>query len=177
MGVVSMPHDLVGVDLTQNDAVFFGTLGLSAIVGAGLALGSGVGAPPEVAHLELEADQRELERGGRVVMVPRTLDRPADEPLKVGLQCMERFDARVERHGKISAGSSQEPSMLDTLERVAWEEWVEVGAGERVAFDIPPHAPYSWEGDCLSFAWRAVVRERGADEAGGQRTLPIWVSP
>lgn len=176
MGVLSFADDF-GFGLAQSDAVFFGTLALSAVVGAGLALRRDFGAPPEAAHLKLEADKRELERGGSLVVVPQATERPAGAPFEVGLECLEIYDEWVDRHGKILRGITQELSMRDTLELVVWETWVEAAAGQPVAFDVPPDAPFSWEGDCLSFAWRAVARERDASGAGGRRTLPIWVRP
>jgi hypothetical protein len=93
--------------------------------------------------------------------------------LEVGVVCVERYDHPVGAGGE--EGTTTERI---TDEAIAYERWLPAWRTEEpqtFSFRIPTDAPYSHEGDCLSFAWRVSARERGA----GNETSddPIWVLP
>jgi len=51
-------------------------------------------------------------------------------------------------------------------------------AGEQVlTFEIPRELPCSYEGDCLSYAWRVSARLVRKLRTDPRIDHPIWVSP
>ena len=44
-------------------------------------------------------------------------------------------------------------------------------------FAIPPDAPFSHEGECLSFAWRVTARTHAALARDPHHDVALWVSP
>ena len=72
--------------------------------------------------------------------------------------CVERYD-----HPVPTRGEDGEPAVERRIgEEVAFESWLPAWRTEErqtVRFRIPPDAPYSHEGECLSFAWRVSARE------------------
>jgi hypothetical protein len=64
-------------------------------------------------------------------------------------------------------------------EDVAYERWMPARRTEEpqiFRFRIPLDAPYSHEGECLSYAWRLSAREPSGG-GGGASDEPIWVLP
>jgi hypothetical protein len=93
----------------------------------------------------------------RLDVVVRDLARTAAR-LRVGVVCPERYD--VEETS--SSGSGRTSSSRVTREAVAHEEWRELSVGEAqegLEFEIPPAAPFSYQGSCLRFEWRAEALE------------------
>jgi hypothetical protein len=109
--------------------------------------------------LQVGASEQEARRGEEVeafVTVPRA--RRVGE-VEVGLVCTECYG----EESTYSDSSGTHTSSRSTVEEIAHEAWrsVESAQGEqRVHFTIPPEAPFSYEGDCLSFNWEVVARER-----------------
>ncbi|MDQ2909775.1 MAG: hypothetical protein M3R26_01625 [Actinomycetota bacterium] len=71
-------------------------------------------------------------------------------------------------------------TIRQTGEATAYEHWepVEPAAGEQtVALAIPPGAPYSYEGDCVSYAWRVSARRVRRLQPDQRLDHPVWVSP
>jgi hypothetical protein len=102
----------------------------------------------------LFVDRHETRRGDELTA---TLDvvRPRDR-LEVGVVCVERYDYLAS--GSVKGARFAIPQSRDTI---AFEEWqpVEPVAGEQhYTFTIPRDAPYSWEGECVTFAWRVSAR-------------------
>ena len=112
----------------------------------------------------------EARRGGELELVVR--GRPSGvEHLEVGLVCVERVDTEVR---------TQHAVRRETVETTVAEEWQAVPAGadpHTVRFDVPPDAPYSYEGDCVSFAWRVSARAPRRARPDERADEPIWVEP
>ena len=86
-----------------------------------------------------------------------------------GLVCVERFD-RVQRHA--SGGRYWETRKV--VESTAYEQWRPGEQGSFI-FEIPRDAPYSWEGECVSYAWRVSAREVRPTRENARLDRPIWV--
>jgi hypothetical protein len=117
-------------------------------------------------HVALTAWPDAVRRGDSVsvrVAVERTV--PA---LEVGLVCREHYDALKTVHTADGRSKVRETSVADAY--ADWRPAQAIPGTEDVAFVVPLDAPYSYEGDAVSYAWRVSVR-------GGRRTLdvPIWV--
>ena len=123
--------------------------------------------------VNLAVDRDEARRGEKI---SATLDHTQKaEGLEVGLVCVERYDLRATAQTK--AGMIV---VRETNQSTAYEQWqaVEAPAGEQVlAFEIPRDAPYSYEGDCISYAWRISVRRPEKLRPDPRIDHPIWVSP
>lgn len=90
--------------------------------------------------------------------------------LEVGLVCPEHYDEEVRDHGM----DGHDATRRTTSRAVEYEQWqhLDCVAGEHeVTLTIPAHAPYSYDGDCLSFRWEVVARGRksGLDGQAGQQ--------
>jgi hypothetical protein len=97
------------------------------------------------------------------------------DDLEVGLVCVELFDLRATANTKAGIVYVRE-----TNQRNAYEQWqaAEPQAGEQVlTFEIPGDAPCSYEGDCLSYAWRVSARLVRKLRTDPRIDHPIWVSP
>lgn len=132
---------------------------------------------PRVAeHIRVSTASDVVRRGDEVAvrLEISDLDR-AGEHLELGLVCTVWYD-RCERVG--SGTDSRRSRIIN--EQVAHEEWRSVSPGQRVqalSFQVPPNAPFSHEGSCLSFAWRVSAREPAALRADPVRDHPLWVTP
>jgi len=113
---------------------------------------------PRLPGAEILLDSDQMVRGARV---PASLNRSAwTRALEVGLICTAHFDYR----SGVSAsagdpGSGPRSRMVG--ERTVWEAWQPVesdGSPVPIELSIPPEAPYSYEGDVLSFSWLLVAR-------------------
>ena len=123
--------------------------------------------------MSLAVDRDDARRGETVSV---TIDHSAAaEDLEVGLVCVERFD--------LQATATTKAGMVvvrETNQKIAYEQWepVESPAGEQVLeFEIPHEAPCSYEGDCLSYAWRVSARLVRTMRSDPRIDHPIWVSP
>ncbi|MDX6436658.1 MAG: hypothetical protein QOK34_1492 [Gaiellaceae bacterium] len=118
----------------------------------------------------------EARRGGKL-SVTLTLARssPDDEPLELGIVCVEIYDYQV------TAQTRAGPVVVrQTGEANAYEHWqhVERSAGSHSAeLELPGDAPYSYEGDCVSYAWRVSARVARRLRSDPRIDHPIWVSP
>jgi hypothetical protein len=116
----------------------------------------------------LEPTAETLRRGDELSLVVTTRG-DGVAPLEVGLVCIERADTELRTNVTVTR---------ETAEATLVEEWQELPAGARehtVTFRIPSEAPYSYEGDCVSYAWKLSARavEPGTPDARLDR--PIWV--
>jgi hypothetical protein len=92
--------------------------------------------------LELRVERQDLRRGDRVGAIAT-----GGGDLEVGLLCKQSYDVwrRV--------GDDSRSRVTDSAS--VWQQWVPAphGAlGERVEVALPADGPYSYEGDCVSFA-------------------------
>lgn len=127
-----------------------------------------------VRGVNLAIDRGDDVRRGETISV--TIDHAAAaEDLEVGLVCVEVFDFQATASTKAGIVYIRE-----TNRKNAYEQWqpVEPQAGEQVLkFEVPPEAPCSYEGDCLSYAWRVSARLVRKLRTDPRIDHPIWVSP
>jgi hypothetical protein len=120
--------------------------------------------------VNLAVDRDEATRGGTV---SATITHGSTEGLEVGLVCIERYDLQSNaqtRAGRISIRQTNEGTVYESWQRV------EPGAGEHVlTFEIPRDAPCSYEGDCLTYAWRVSARQTRTLQPDPRIDHPLWV--
>ena len=133
------------------------------------ALGRGLwrGAHPRHARgLEVAVERDAVRRGERVAAAVT-----GDGSIEVGLVCTEHYDVWRD------TGADGSRSRV-TVSAVMWQTWApapHAGLGQRIELAVPADAPYSYEGDCVSFAWSARVRRVGQKRTGPP--APVWVDP
>jgi len=67
-----------------------------------------------------------------------------------------------------------------TTYAIAHEAWLPIESApgvQSVRLTIPPEAPFSYEGDCLSFRWEVVARGRRRRRLDAQAKHEISVLP
>lgn len=170
---------LAVVSVTDAKPVIYATFGVLALIFlVGMWLLARRFRPAPAGHFEVLAQSLELRRGEELE-ADLTIHYPEDvgERLEVGLVCVERYDRPVSR--RIPEGETRVERGIG--EDVAYEAWLPAWRTEEdqvFRFRIPRDAPYSHEGECLSFAWRVTGREpdRVAEEDAVSDD-PIWVFP
>jgi len=166
------------VALTDSQPVIYATLGVLAVafVVAMWVLARRL-RPESVGHFEVLAEPLEVARGEEIA-AELTIHYPEDvgARIEVGLVCVERYD-----HPAPTRGEDGDPGVERRIgEDVAFESWLPAWRTEErqtVRFRVPPDAPYSHEGECLSFAWRVSAREPDRVAEEGASDDPIWVLP
>lgn len=119
-------------------------------------------------HLAVDSD--EARRGNEV---SATIIHGAAEGLELGLVCFERYDLRATTTVKGAV-----VMMRETTQSTAYEQWqpVEPVSGEQVlTFEVPREAPCSYEGECVTYAWRLSAREVRSLRPDPRLDHPIWV--
>lgn len=155
--------------------LFFGGMGLLCVYGAFVIWERGQPKRhPRLRGASLLADGTDFRRGGDV-SVTFTGRRTTDDRLELGIACDERYDteARVYARGVTTV-------VRQTGEAAVHEEWqaVPAGAAQHTAtFRVPAEAPYSYEGSCLSYAWRISARAVRPLRKDARLDVPIWVEP
>jgi hypothetical protein len=155
--------------------LFFAAIGLLCVYGA-FAIWN-TGRPerhPRLRGRRLSVAGAELRRGDEV-SVTFTGRRTTDDRLELGLACDERYDTEIR---VFTRGVST--VVRQTGEEAVHEEWQTVppGAAEHtVTFQVPPDVPYSYEGSCLSYAWRVSARAERPLRKDARYDEPIWVQP
>ena len=123
-------------------------------------------------RLTVTAQPAELARGDEVRARVRVAGDTAAGPVEIGLVCTE-FHDQAQSNGK---GGTQRV----TSDHVVWQIWREVdqaGPILEARFDVPPAKPFSYEGSCVSYAWRVSAREARDGRRDAQTDEPIWVRP
>jgi hypothetical protein len=95
--------------------------------------------------------------------------------IEAGLVCTEYYAEEVGTHNQY--GSS--PSTV-TSEAIAHEEWLPIESApgvHSVRLPIPLDAPFSYEGNCLSFKWEVVARGRRKRRLDAQAKHELSVAP
>jgi hypothetical protein len=166
---------LVVISVTDAQGVIYAVLGALAVVFVvamwllARRLRSG-----EALQFEVLAQPLELRRGGEVEaeLLVYEPNRLAGQ-LEVGVVCVERYDRRASEGEGDSDGR-------EIAEDVAYERWLPARRTEeeqRFRFRIPAQAPYSHEGELLSFAWSVSARDADASNPESRSDDPIWVLP
>jgi hypothetical protein len=125
----------------------------------------------------LAVDRNTARRGDRLSLtltLSSRASRRADH-LEVGLVCTELYDYQVQAQTRMGP-----INVRQTGQARAHEHWQPIDSmqGRRTfSFDVPVDAPYSYEGDCVSFAWRASVREVRQLRYDPRLDVPVWVLP
>jgi membrane protein implicated in regulation of membrane protease activity len=133
----------------------------------GFAIGLWRGARPRYARgLEVAVERDAVRRGERVAAVAT-----GDGTIEVGLVCTEHYD--VWREG--AADDSRSRGTRSAVVCSTWSPAPYASLGQRVELAVPADAPYSYEGDCVSFAWSLNVRRLGERRVGPP--APVWVDP
>lgn len=168
-------------------AVFAAVAGIIVVAAIFVAMAAGMGAlgrwvhrranPPGLPHLELSVDGDDKRRSQAVAVTLRSASpgQVDGERLELGLICTERFDYEQVTRSREGTQRSRQ-----TREVPAHEDWREVDRNapeQTITFDIPPQAPFSFEGDCVSYAWRVSAREPRARRMDPRVDRPIWVLP
>lgn len=126
--------------------------------------------------LDVAAPDREVRRGEQIEALVTIGDPRELGDVEVGLVCTEHYDEKVSSRG--SDGSTTHSR--STREAVAHETWVPVESAsgvQSVRFTIPPDAPFSYQGTCLSFTWELVARGRRPRRLDAQARHEIAVLP
>ena len=153
--------------------IFFALMGLMCIYGAGV-IGA-QGQPKRHPHLRgttLSVEPSDPRRGEEV-SITFAGHRGDDDRLEIGLVCQERYDQEVRVYA-----SGATVVRRQTAEAAAHEEWRAVPPAAReqtFTFVVPHDAPYSYEGDCVSYAWFAAARAVRPKRKDPRHEEPIWV--
>jgi hypothetical protein len=127
--------------------------------------------------LEVAAAGEYAHRGGEVeILVTIATTRKLGD-VEAGIVCSEYYDEKrtttTNPDGSTSTGRT-------TSDEIAYESWsaVETVAGvQSLRFTIPQDAPFSYEGNCLSFRWEAVARGRRTRRLDTQARSAFTVLP
>jgi len=125
---------------------------------------------PRLRGVTLSLTSDRVRRGDELSVVV-TGRMPDMERLELGLICDERSDTEVHTNVAI---------VHETAETTVLEEWQVVptlAVEATCTFRVPPASPYSYEGDCVSFAWRIAARAARAGQPDARLEEPIWVEP
>ena len=99
----------------------------------------------------------EVRRGEEIDVEVTVVDPRRLGDVEVGLVCTEYYDVEVTS----TDSQGHTTSSRQTRDAIAHEAWVPVEnalGAQSVRLSIPPKAPFSYEGDCLSFRWEVVAR-------------------
>jgi hypothetical protein len=105
------------------------------------------------------ASEDEVRRGEEVEAVVTIPAVGGVSNVEVGLVCTEYYDEET----SYTDGQGHARTSRTTAEAIAHEAWLPLESArgvQRVRFAIPAEAPFSYEGDCLSFRWEVVARAR-----------------
>jgi hypothetical protein len=155
--------------------IFFALMGLMCIYGAGVI--GGKGQPKR--HPRLRGTTLRVEpanpRRGEKVSITFAGERSDDDRLEIGLVCQERYDQEVRVYVRGARVVRRQMA-----EAAADEQWRAVSPAVReqtFTFVVPQDAPYSYEGECVSYAWFASARSVRPRRKDPRLEEPIWVRP
>lgn len=113
--------------------------------------------------LEVAASDQEVRRGGEVEALVTISSARKLGDVEVGVVCTEYYDELKTGSAAYIDDMNTTTTSRKTSDDVAHETWspVETVSGvQSVRFTIPPDAPFSYHGECLSFKWELVGRGR-----------------
>jgi hypothetical protein len=134
---------------------YVGAAGVVLVAGARILLQTKGAAALDVSHLRLELATPAIRRGGRGQVTLTVLEpEKVRGRIDVTVSCTETYAYRVDSD---RAGSSRR-----TASQVLWK-WplvVEPKPSQQIPFDLPPHLPFSWDGDLVKYIWTVTATER-----------------
>jgi hypothetical protein len=105
------------------------------------------------AGLDVDAPRKEVRRGEDVEVLVTVPSARGLGDVQAGVVCTERYDETdTDTQGRTTRTTSQ---------ATAHETWIPVARGtgtQSVNLAIPPEAPFSYDGGCLSFEWEVAAR-------------------
>lgn len=121
-------------------------------------------------HFAVEPPQP-VRRGERARVAVRMVDTAAVEgEFEAELECLERYDYR--------SHSGRGGPRRETKEETLHAERVPLGSSQRsVDIEVPAAMPFTHEGSCLSYVWKAIVRERRENAIDRLAEQPLLVLP
>jgi len=122
--------------------------------------------------LEVRVEHPAARRGDALQAVVVITDPEGLGDLEVGIVCTESYDEVV---NDSDGGTSRTTSTA--IEHEAWQPLASVPGEHDVTLSVPHGAPYSYEGDCLSFRWEVVARGRKSRALDARASEPIMVRP
>lgn len=148
-------------------------MGLLCIYGAGVMHGKGrPKRHPQLHGTTLSVEPASPRRGEQVSITFAGNSRDGDQ-VEVGLVCVERYDMEVRVY--VRGGSV---IRRETAEAHTHEQWQPVPPAVReqtFTFAAPRDAPYSYEGECVSYVWFASARTVKRLRKDPRLEEPIWV--
>ena len=129
---------------------------------------------PSLRGTSVTVDRVDLRRG-EAVSVAVTAERRDGDRLQVGMVCLERYDTEV----RVFTGAAS-AVRRETAEGPVHEEWHAIpstGPDQAFTFRIPAEAPYSYEGECVSYVWLLTVRSVKPRRKDPRLEEPLWVRP
>jgi hypothetical protein len=132
--------------------------------------------PAVAKHLRVEVASPHVRRGDRV-SATLTVTRPpaAEARVELALVCTERYDVEQRVTNPNGADYDQRATRSDDVHREAIPI---TGPGpHRIDFTVPTARPFSYEGDCISAAWRVEALERRQRRTDRAAKVAIWVAP
>jgi len=154
--------------------LFFAAMGLLCVYGAFVVADRGrPERHPRLRGTVLSAGGTDFRRGDEVSV--RFAGRATDDRLEIGVACDERYDTETRVY---SRGVSTVVRRLgEATVHQAWQAGPEGAAEHTASFQLPFVAPYSYEGTCLSYAWRISARAVRRARKDARHDEPIWVDP
>jgi hypothetical protein len=122
--------------------------------------------------LEVDAGQPEVRRGAEVEVLATITSARGLGDLEVGLLCTEYYDEEDTDHEGHASRSTSE-----AIAHEAWQPLEPLVGVQTARFGVPQEAPFSYEGDCLSFKWEIVARGRRRGRLDAQARREISVRP
>jgi hypothetical protein len=124
--------------------------------------------------LQVAASDQEVRRGEEVEALVTISSARGLGDVEVGLVCTEYYTRYSEGVGTDDSGGRA------TSYAIAHQAWLPVESApgvQNARLTIPPEAPFSYEGDCLSFRWEVVARGRRRRRLDAQARREISVLP
>ena len=127
--------------------------------------------PRRSRNLAVQLDRHEAGRGDTVIAtVTVRNDSALRGELQLGLVSVERYDT------KVGSTSARMGYYRVTKESPIKEDWRPAGTGS-VSFTIPSGTLCSYEGECVSYAWRISARDHRGGRRDPRTDVALWVSP
>jgi hypothetical protein len=126
--------------------------------------------------LEISTSQRRVCRGDHVEVLVTIADTAGIGNVDIGLVCTEYYDEKVQD----DESETRFGTKRQTSEAIAHAEWLRIDSApgvQSVRLEVPAEAPFSYEGDCLSFRWEIIAHGRRRRRLDAQARLRIAVAP